>query len=340
MPIMNRLPVVAFLALLVSIPATSLAEEDSPYPLADAEMHYVNFMQESDGMDKLLGAMDQADVTDTMLTGMAVTGKWKEGAPERPRHDRGDDSPVYWYAATDELVARAIEGLPGEQKKRFHPFLGGFNPTDLNTVAHIDRMLRWRPGFWQGIGDIPARPGNLTSLIEGEKPRVNHPAMHRIYQLAARHHLPVLLHADITPVQGNRSPALEGLKEVLTRNPDTRFILAHVGIDSTVTIRRSDAESLTTLVKKLLKDHNNLYILLSRITTALIYNKNGAPDPVWVEMVKHYPDHFMLGSGLAGRFDGLSKIMDDFQPFLDALPEVVTRKVARENFLDLLPRNR
>ena len=336
---MNTPVTATLIALLLNIPAACLAEEDSPYPLADAEMHYVNFMQESDGMEKLIQAMDQADVTDTMLTGMAVTKKWKETAPERPRYYQGDDGPVYWYAATDELVARAIEGLPKEQQKRFHPFLSGFNPTDLNAVDHIERMLQWRPGFWQGIGEVLTRHDDLTALTEGEKPRANHQAMHRVYRLAAKHHLPVLLHANITSAREDRPLYLKELKEALTQNPNTTFIWPHAGTSAT-TMRRNDMDFLPPLVKQLLKDHDNLYILLSWTAEEVIYKKEGVPDPAWVKMVKRYPDRFMLGSDLVGRFDSLPKTMDDFQPFLDALPEPVARKVARENFLDLLPRNR
>ena len=48
----------------------------------------------------------------------------------------------------------------------------------------------------------------------------------------------------------------------------------------------------------------------------------------------------MLGSDVVGRFNKLGKEMRSFDPFLDALPEQVARKVARDNFLSILPRNR
>ena len=48
----------------------------------------------------------------------------------------------------------------------------------------------------------------------------------------------------------------------------------------------------------------------------------------------------MLGSDVVGRFDGLGQYLEDFRPFLDALPEDVARKVARDNFLAVLPRKR
>ena len=47
----------------------------------------------------------------------------------------------------------------------------------------------------------------------------------------------------------------------------------------------------------------------------------------------------MLGSDVVGRFNKLGKEMRSFDPFLDALPEDVARKVARDNFLAILPRS-
>jgi len=41
-----------------------------------------------------------------------------------------------------------------------------------------------------------------------------------------------------------------------------------------------------------------------------------------------------------GRFGSLGEQMHGFRPFLDALPEGVANKVARENFLSILPRHK
>ncbi|MCY1545376.1 hypothetical protein D9M68_813170 [compost metagenome] len=54
--------------------------------------------------------------------------------------------------------------------------------------------------------------------------------------------------------------------------------------------------------------------------------------------MQRYPERFMLGSDVVGRFDGLGDNLAAFAPFLDALPEAVARKVARDNFIAVLPR--
>ena len=43
------------------------------------------------------------------------------------------------------IVAAAVKSLPAEQRRRVHPFLTGFNPTDKNADAHIRRMLELDP---------------------------------------------------------------------------------------------------------------------------------------------------------------------------------------------------
>lgn len=50
------------------------------------------------------------------------------------------------------------------------------------------------------------------------------------------------------------------------------------------------------------------------------------------------PERFVVGSDVVGRFNKLGKEMRRFDPFLDALPEDVARKVARDNFLAVLPK--
>ena len=62
----------------------------------------------------------------------------------------------------------------------------------------------------------------------------------------------------------------------------------------------------------------------------------GKPRDEWVKLVERFPERFMVGSDVVGRFNKLGKELRSFDPFLDALPEDVARKVARDNFLSVL----
>lgn len=70
-----------------------------------------------------------------------------------------------------------------------------------------------------------------------------------------------------------------------------------------------------------------------------LLDEAGKPRPEWIKLVERFPERFMLGSDVVGRFKKLGKEMHRFAPFLDALPEEVARKVARDNFLAVLPKS-
>ena len=132
------------LGLLAGLFSSLVAGRD--YRFSDAHLHYVDFFQESAGMPELLKQMAAANIEHVMLSGIPVAKIWDESEPKRPRYYAGDDAHAYWYSATDVLVARAYQQVSAEQRKRLHPFLSGFNPSDKNADAHIQRMLELDPG--------------------------------------------------------------------------------------------------------------------------------------------------------------------------------------------------
>ena len=169
--------------------------------LTDAHLHYVDFMQDSEGSEAMLAAMDQAGVETAWLFGLPVMKKWQAEAPRKPRYYLGDEAPLYYYSATDDIVAQAVQALTKAQQRRLKPFISGVNPTDMNAADQIEALIRRYPGMWFGIGEILTRHDQLTALTEGETPRANHPALMRVYTLAARYDLPVLLHSNLTSLR-------------------------------------------------------------------------------------------------------------------------------------------
>lgn len=96
---------------------------------------------------------------------------------------------------------------------------------------------------------------------------------------------------------------------------------------------------LLPTLSRLLEAYPNLYIDLSwSMLTPYLLDDAGQPRPEWVALVARFPERFMLGSDVVGRFNKLGKKIRSFDPFLDALPEAVARKVARDNFLAILPK--
>ncbi|MBH3428674.1 amidohydrolase family protein [Pseudomonas alkylphenolica] len=309
------------------------------YHYSDAHLHYVDFFQESEGMQALLKAMDTARIDQSMISGIPVAKKWHEDEPKRPRYYAGDDADAYWYSATDVYVAAALEKLEPAQRRRFHPFLTGFNPVDKNAVSHIERMLELYPGLWQGIGEVFTRHDDLTALTTGDTPRANNEAMTRIYHLAAEQDLPVLIHSNITSKRERNPLYLAEIETPLRNHPHTRFIWAHAGTSMEIHRHQVQLDFLLPTLARLLEDYPNLYIDLSwSVLQPYLTDEQGKPRAQWVALVKRFPTRFMLGSDVVGRFDSLGEQLHGFDVFLDALPTEVAQQVARDNFLAVLPK--
>lgn len=305
----------------------------------DGHLHYVDFFQESDGMQALLAAMDQNKISHAAIMGIPVAKKWQEGEPKKPRYYAGDDADLYWYSATDFYLLHAIQQLKPEQQKRFFPFLSGFNANDKNAATHIRRTLEMHPDFWQGIGEVFTRHDDVTALMQGDTPRANNEAMMKVYRVAAEFDLPVLLHSNITSKRERNPLYLEELEEALSKNTDVRFIWAHAGTSMELHRHQEELEFLLPRLKRLLAKHDNLYIDLSwTLLEPYLLDSKGKPNPDWLKLFEKYPTRFVLGSDVVGRFANLGETMQSFEPVLQALPSEVAQAIAEDNFLALLPK--
>jgi hypothetical protein len=303
------------------------------YAIADSHLHLVDFLQQTEGIQRALDAMDRAGVKESMISGMPLVVTWTQDAPIRPMYYLDSDTPCYWYSATDVLVAKEVLKLDDKDRKRFYPFICGFNPTDRNAVDHVKRMIEWYPGLWYGIGEVMARHDDLSNLIPGEKGRANHIALEPVYELAAELDLPVSIHSNISSVWKRDPIYLEELKQALTKHPKTRFIWCHAGIS-----RRIEVPTITQVIADMLKAHPNLHVDLSWVVYDTHLVKNGKPDRTWVKLVNDYPDRFMIGSDAVGKFGRYDKEIKRYEVFLDALAPATAKKVARDNFVRLMPK--
>jgi hypothetical protein len=319
--------------LLLSI-ATAFAQEPK-YPIVDGHLHFLNFVQETDGMAKFLKAMDEAGVTESAVIGMAVVKKWDEGDAKRPTYYLDNDSRTYWYSATDFLVARAILDLPKEQQARLHPFICGINSADRNAVDHVQRMLALYPNFWQGIGEVFLRHDELTALTYGETPRGTSDAFSRILDLAAERNLPVLVHSDIGSSWMEKPEFLEEVESAIRTHPKTRVIWAHAGIS-----RRIVIPNHTDILRRMLAQYANLTIDLSWVIFDQEIAPGGVLDKRWAGLIEEYPTRFVIGSDTVGVFDQYKPTLQRYYLLLDALKPATARKVAHDNFLALLPARR
>lgn len=318
---------------------THAAEKNAQrHAYVDAHLHYVNFMQETDGTQKLLKAMDKAGVEKAWIFGLPVIKKWEESAPRKPRYYLGDEAPLYYYSGTDDILARDLLSLPREQRERFAPFISGINPTDMNAADQIERLIERYPGLWSGIGEILTRHDALTGLTKGETPRADHPALMKVYKLAARHQLPVLLHSNLSSLREDEPIYLPELENALSENPKTRFVLAHAGTSESIEALQKPMKKLPQILEGLLARYPNLSIDLSwSVRDHYLFEGDKGVDAEWLALIKKFPDRFLLGSDKVGRFAGLDKNLNGYERLLDKLDADEARKLTRDNALAVLP---
>jgi hypothetical protein len=325
-------------AVLLLAMAAAFAQAPKPapkYAIVDGHLHFLNFVQETAGMDAFFKAMDDTGVTESAVIGMAVVKKWDEGDAQRPTYYLDNDSRTYWYSATDFLVARAVLDLPKDRQARLHPFICGFNAADRNAVDHVERMLALYPNFWQGIGEIFLRHDDLTALTYGDTPRATSIAFGRLLDLAAARGLPVLVHSDIGPAWREQPDFLGEMESALRTHPRTRVIWAHAGIS-----RRIVIPNHTGIVSRMLGQYPNLTIDLSWVIFEQELAPGGVLDRRWVSLIEKYPGRFVIGSDTVGVFDQYKPTLQRYYLLLDALQPATARKVAHDNFLALLPARR
>ncbi|WP_199711741.1 amidohydrolase family protein [Alginatibacterium sediminis] len=315
----------------------SVQAQARSYQYTDAHLHYVNFFQESEGIQALIKAMDKNNVSSAMLTGLGPIKKWDQKSPRKPKYYMADDGAVYWYSATDVIVARAVLSLPKSQQQRFHPFITGFNPSDLNAVNHVELMLELYPGLWQGIGEVITRHDDLTALTYGETATADHEALRAVFDLAAKHRMPVNIHSNLTSSRIHEPQYLSEMERALQRHPQTIFIWAHAGTSAAVN-RGVILDDLDKLLARLLNQYPNLYIDLSwSVLDDYILDSKGRPKNEWLKLINAYPHRFVLGSDLVGNFSNIGKELRTFNTLLDALSSEVANQLAHTNFLRLLP---
>ena len=289
----------------------------SKYKMIDAHLHVINFTQETPGAEALIHYMDLANVGRAVIFGLPVSKQWSSGEREAPDYYLANDAPCYYYSYTDVTVAEMVRSLPPEQQERLYPMICGFNPVDRYGLRHIERLYAQYPEVWSGIGEVLLRHDDLTAFTYGETARANHVALWPVYQFAADHDLPVLLHQNITSVTKSDHPAyLWELEEAVAEFPRTRFIFAHCGMS-----RRVNVPFYYQMVDRLLAQYPNLYVDYSWIIYDVVICPNGVPDPDWLALTEKYSGRICLGSDLVTKFERMGPELQRYDVFLDQLSE-------------------
>lgn len=311
------------------------------YEMLDSHLHYLDFLQKSDGFGNLIKAMDASGVKDAIVFGMPMAKQWDETMKEAPTYYLSNDSRCYYYSGTDSILAEELLAQPKDVQDRFYPFICGVNTTDRFAVDHIRQMLNLYPDFWCGIGEIMSRHDDLTALTYGEAPHINSQVFKDIFDLGAEYDLPVLVHHNITGQNVDDLIYLDELKEALAYNRDCKIIWAHMGIS-----RRVEVQNLAEIVDKLLKKNKNLYVDISWVVYDYYFLSDFPDEYVshdnldeWIDLINKYPDRILIGTDKVGHWDTYPEEIFKYYTLLDKLDADVAQKICRDNALSLLKKN-
>jgi predicted TIM-barrel fold metal-dependent hydrolase len=110
--------------------------------------------------------------------------------------------------------------------------------------------------------------------------RPDDPAFGQLLEVASKHHVPVVIHAEL------HGESAAGLERALKAHPKATVILAHGG--------SAEPRKLETL----LLHHPNLMVDLSGmhfLRNPALATEKGPMDPAWKALIEKMPDRFLMG---------------------------------------------
>ena len=263
----RTLPRVRFAAAAAAVlvcGSPALGKDWSEVAIADAHVHLLDFLQNGDYLEDgkivskavgqalrsgergkrieaILLAMDRANVSHALVTGMPFLKKWSENDTFRSGYYLDSSSRVVRARDTDYHIALAIEDYQraggkqaAKQLDRLFVCVSGFDGTDLGAVDMIAKRMKEFPGIFLCIGEVMSRHDDLTNLTTGERPRANHPSLMRVFDFSGKHGIPVSVHHNMAPVSPSgeiKEPLyLPELLDAFTAFPNTTFLWCHAGV--------------------------------------------------------------------------------------------------------------
>ena len=313
-------------------------KEKIKYDVIDSHLHFVDFLEMTDGFPTLCKAMDLSGVSKSVIFGMPIAKQWDSSMPEAPLYYLSNDSRCYYYSATDYILAEELLASSNEIRKRFFPFCCGFNCNDRFAADHLEQVLRIYPKFWSGVGEIMSRHDDLTALTYGEAPHIDSEGFKGIFDVAASKGLTVLVHHNITGQNIDKILYLDELKRALAYNRKCKIIWAHVGIS-----RRVEVKNLIKIADELLRTNSNLWIDISWIVYDY-YFLDKFPDNFydgdslndWVNLIEKHPDRFLLGTDKVGHFATYPQEVTKYYELLDKLKPKTAENLCKNNVLTLV----
>lgn len=333
---------------LTCLLCAAAAAQAQPLPMIDTHVHFesVPSMYFEGSRKTALAEMDQRQIAMSLLMSpprASLNGKIN--------HD------------VEELLFAAKE-----QPDRFAVLGGGgsltimINDTPADSVSESvrqkfrQRAERILAQGAVGFGEMFIQHLSLPAMGKGhayENVPADHPLLLLLADIAAEHDVPIDMHFDMVPhdmplpqplmshsppnppmLQANQA----AFERLLAHNRKAKIVWSHVGFEPMQTRGPQ-------VVAEMLQVNPNLYMSfrLNRGGPArsMALDGDGKLKAGWVDLVRQFPDRFMLGSdafyapGNSVSRGATSQGLDNLRALVDQLPPELGRQVASENAIRL-----
>ncbi|EKD66108.1 MAG: 5-oxoprolinase (ATP-hydrolysing) [uncultured bacterium (gcode 4)] len=298
------------------------------HKMIDSHVHIINFMQETEWLEKLLYYMNKTNIKSSVVFWMPVKKNWWEHEKKQPEYYLDDDNECYYYSFTDGIVAEEYNKLSQKNKERFYPLICWFNPMDINAIKHIENMFKFYPWVFCGIWEILLRHDDLTFLTQWEAPRLSNKAIFPILEFATEYDLPVLIHNNISaPWVSDHPKYLNELESILREFPKTKIIFAHCGVS-----RRVYAPYYAKMIKRLLDEYPSLYMDYSWAVFEEVIAKDEKSLEEWALLSEEFSDRILIWSDILGKdFHRIWFINHKFNKLLAKLSKKAIKNITINN---------
>jgi len=309
----------------------------STYEFNDSHFHLTNYIQEGTDIHEFVEVMMGKTIGRSTLFGIPLQQQWSYAntGDFAPKYYLQTDAPLYYYSFTDAWIAMAYKSLSLELQSRLDPMISGFHPADMYAADHIRRVLQTFPGVFSGIGEFTIHKEFVSSKIPGETASLTNPALDRILDFAGEVGLVVIIHNDIDapfPSPDQEPFALQQIKELFRRHPNTKIIWAHVGVGRVVRPVREQAVLIERALNNVELSH--VYFDISWDEVAKYAIETAESTKRIAELINRYPERFLFGTDVVAprSVEAMTAVFHLYDPLWKLLTEEASYNVRIGNY--------
>ena len=161
--------------------------------LLDAHCHYLNYLQQTEGLEVLAEEMAKNKVGFAVLMGTPFKKSYIAQDQPPPQHHLYDDGDLYHYSMTDGLLMADMRSCASRLGSAFTSRFGvsacGFNLGDMGVGAEAKRMLETYPCI--GLGEMTLQSDDINNMtLKGSNWTYGDPAIAQLLDVCAKQEFP------------------------------------------------------------------------------------------------------------------------------------------------------